>query len=330
MSMMRRNGELEVPSVRAHWALGLLGLLAALGASACASESVDENDEPVEERVSALSTWSYTDGSGLVRIRVTQCDWSSFAQAPSVTCAVDPAYALVGGGAEVEGTAPGGGLLTESRPDLTNQRWVARSKDHGVSHVHRIRAYAVGMQLVGVSLASLRSQIHVKSETSGGPVNGPGILVTVPPGEILLGGGAKALYSGAGQLLYASAPGGGSSQYWLAFSHDHQFSDPGWVVGYLVSIPACPTGFGRCLAAGLYNWNGPSGGGYQSSGISAASPWAVTSVGAIAQAPNGGNRFLTDSFPTMAGSGGVTAWSKDHNVPVTGFTTAYARVITVQ
>src|SRR5262245_32157408 len=104
MSTMRRNGELEVPSVRAHWGLGLLGLLAALGASACAFESVDGNDEPVEERVSALSSFGYTDGTGLISIRITQCDWSSFAQAPSVTCAVDPAFALVGGGAEVEGS----------------------------------------------------------------------------------------------------------------------------------------------------------------------------------------------------------------------------------
>jgi hypothetical protein len=322
---------LEVPSVRAHWGLGLLGLLAALGASACASESVDENDERVEERVSALSTFSYTDGSGLVRIRVTQCDWSSFAQAPSVTCAVDPAYALVGGGAEVEGSAPGGGLLTESRPDRTNQRWVARSKDHGVAHVHRIRAYAVGMQLVGVSLSSLRQQIRVTAETSGGPVAGPGILMTVPEGEILLGGGARTIYSGAGQLLWASAPVGGDSQYWLAQAHDHQFSDPGWVMGYLVSIPRCPAGFGRCLVGSLASANGPTGGGYQPSGIAIQSPWAVTSVGAIANTSSGNNnRLLTDAFPHMAGTGGVSAWSKDHIVPVTGFTTAHARMIRAQ
>ena len=328
MSLMRRSGALEVRSVRAHGGLGLLGLLAALGASACAFESVDENDEPVEERVSALSSFSYTDGSGLVRIRVTQCDFSSSAQAPSVTCAVDPAFALIGGGAEVEGTAPGGGILTESRPDLANQRWVARSKDHGVVHFHRIRAYAVGMQLQGVSLPSLRSQIHLKTEVSGGPSHGPGIIVAGPPGEILLSGGAQALFSGAGQLLWGSAPGP-SGQDWRVFAHDHQFSDPGFVVGHVVSIPTCPVGFGRCLSASLATLNGPSGGGYRSSAIAIQSPWAVTSVGAFAQTPNGGNRFLTDAFPRMAGTGGVEATSKDHVVPVTGFTTSFARMIRV-
>jgi hypothetical protein len=146
----------------------------------------------------------------------------------------------------------------------------------------------------------------------------------------MLGGGARTLYSGAGQLLQQSAPHLPGT--WLAYSHDHQISDPGWIVGYLLSIPVRPSGFSRNLAGGMYIWNGPHGGGYQSSGISSLSPWAVTSVGAIAQKDvrNGPNRFLTDAFPNMASPGGVTAWSKDHSLPSVGFTTAYALVVTAQ
>ena len=135
----------------------------------------------------AVTSTTVSDQSGLVKVNLKVCDWSDTAPHPQSTCELDPGWVLVGGGAEIDGSGLDGPMLWGSFPDF-GQAWTARSKDHVVSFPHRVRAYAVGMQLVDMDYATLNGLVTRTPDTSV-PSSRPSAAVAIPQGDIMLGGG---------------------------------------------------------------------------------------------------------------------------------------------
>jgi hypothetical protein len=289
------------------------------GGLGCAVDATDE--ENVGSTSEALTRQDYVDSTGRVFIRVKTCDWSPTAQHPAAVCVVDNGYVLVGGGAEVEGQANGGGLLTRSFPP-NKVAWFASSKDHVTAHSHRIRAYVVGMQLAGVSQATLDSLVTISSATSGAS-HAPSVTVAAPAFYTLLSGGASSNASGAGQLLTGSFPPNSTS--WTASAKDHQQSDIASVTAYAVSIPICLNGqWNHCLFTQIDSNSTSVPGGYGVATVNTPAGFAPVGVGGRARW-GGAGRLLTDIFPTNSvGNKGATAFSKDHNLPEGNTTDVWA------
>jgi hypothetical protein len=267
---------------------------------------------------------SQTDGSGLVTVNLYVCDWSAAEAHPSATCTVPSTDALVGGGAEVEGNAAPGGLLIASYPSST-RTWAVGSKDHVDSYPHRVRAYALGLQLSGVSGSQLRAQMTINSARGEAGALSEAYATDAPADSILVGGGARTTYTWAGHLLVDSEPYTSFIELkgWAAISKDHNASDQsGYVRAYAIWLPRCPAGFsGGCLQNVPRVNDKKNVSGYVTNSLNRDSngAFAVTSVGGWASLGGAGaGRLLTDLYPTK--KGGSVA-SKDHNtVDASGFT----------
>jgi len=316
--------------------------LAVAVAACCVASDVpggeEGTDTPARARASAALTgcsfstyagcWDFDDPSGTLSVRVYQCHWRGPAQAPQASCPVEADYALVGGGAEIFGEEQPGAMLTASYPGSELIYWYAASKDHYYVYPHYLRAYAIGLKLAGVAGSTLRSSMYVATSTSG-PASQPEAVVQVPPGFLMIGGGARTSFT-AGQLLYMSKPYSNNpgETRWQAKSKDHIVVDHGYITAYAIAIPVQPPGYSRRLAVGLYNWYTPSPSGYSYVAGYASSPWITTSVGGFAGWYSAG-RLLSDLFPLPFGpGGGVLARSKDHQVAEANTTFGYNVVVT--
>ncbi len=284
------------------------GLVFGAGGAGCA---MDANGEDVGSASEALTIQDYVDSTGRIFIRVKTCDWSPSSQHPAAVCTVDPGYVLVGGGAEVEGQANGGGLLTKSFP-INKATWFASSKDHVSAWSHRIRAYAVGMQLFGLSSTTLSNLVTINSATSGAS-HAPSVSVAIPAFNVLLSGGAASNASGEGQLLTGSFPATDTS--WTASAKDHQRSDVATVSAFAMSIPICLNNqWTNCLFTTINSASTSVPTGYGLATVNTPAGFAPVGVGGRARWSTSG-RLLTDIFPTNSvGGKGATAFSKDHNV----------------
>jgi hypothetical protein len=290
---------------------GVLSCGLVLGAaSGCAMEAGTAEEENLGSQAQAVSSVTYFDASAKVQTKVKICDWSGSSQIPSATCTVDPGYVLVGGGAEVEGSASGGGLLTYSTP-ANHWTWIAQSKDHVAGHSHKIRAYVVGMALQGMPEATLRNLVTITRVTSG-TTNHPTVTVPVPAFHTMLSGGAHVAYNGSGILLTASYPQDAFT--WKASAKDHSQADTGTVTATVISVPVCLNNqwtAGGCLETNMQS-NSASGSGYTVATHNTPGGFVPLGVGARANW-SGPGRLLTDMFPTNSvGNAGATAWSKDH------------------
>jgi hypothetical protein len=243
---------------------------------------------------------------------------------------VEPDFVLVGGGAEIENVnaAQPGALITASFPiDLSI--WTAASKDHLEPYPHRLRAYAIGMKIDGVTSSQLRSATHLYSAISHQEAH-PEVNLVNPDTEndIVIGGGAGTLYSGGGQLLVASEPLGLLG--WHAASKDHEQSDPGRVKAYLLTVRRCPVGTGGpCLKNALASGVSAFGGGYRgaAAGTDWSPDWLTTSLGANATASPGAGRMIADIFPVNSNT---QVWTKDHRFATDGFAQALAIKVSAQ
>jgi hypothetical protein len=328
------SGGARVQLVQA--ALGVLGL-AVVGCSMDTTGDTGDQGEQLAEHESVgviqealnacpagATCFDYSPGS--VSARVYQCAWSvgnsNFANHLSAGCFVDSDFALVGGGAEIEGDPAPGGLLTVSMPN--GNGWYAESKDHTSVGKHKLRAYAIGLRLAGYTTAQLKAQIHISSAITGSAAAAPTAFAVIPDGELLLGGGARTSTAGTGQLLTASWPF--SNAVWGAASKDHTSSSPGFVTAYAISIPACPPGLGYCLTSGNSSWWSSTGTGYRSSTISNPAGWVTVGVGAKSSYTASG-RLITDMVPLMGGQGGVFGSTKDHTSPDSGKVLSFAMAL---
>jgi hypothetical protein len=328
------------------WSVSCLQIacvLATLGAGCGAGPEQDH--ESVGEQASAVAVGNWSDDSGKVKITLYQGPWTTAAHQnkASATLGFTPTETLCGGGAEILGETNPGALLTGAEP-VSFSQFRAASKDHSVSQLHQLRAYALAISIRapnGVFLASssVQSEMYIiwHDEPSNGlpqahpeghsdPGNDPHFLA----GDIALGGGAWAhdgafnpsnspttdvAWNHAGQLL--SMSGGQNSMsddVWITNSKDHVISDPGFLETAAIMIHRCSTLWTGCLQPGRFEVSFFVGSGYQPLTLNSSWPWAATSVGG-GDIYNGAGRLLTDLIPTVgSGRGGVTVRTKDHVV----------------
>jgi hypothetical protein len=312
-------------AAQAVYGLALSGLMAGCGApdDAAGSQTYGKIAAP-------LSITEWFDVSGLINMRGYQCDWTAQLAHPDATCAVEPGFVLVGGGAEIMGEPQPGGLLTYSFPGDDLKTWYAGSKDHVYSSPHQLRAYAIGLRLrrangTFVSEADLRQEIYRVQGAFAGPSSAP--IASAPlsnnanyrSDDILIGGGAQTIAGGAGQLLTASVPAGNT---WFAASKDHWISDPAYLVAFSIGIHHCPATWGSCFVGGRFTASNTISGGYEQTVRTIDKTYAMTSVGATVSY-NGAGRLLTDLMPVFLPDTGGVAWSKDHVVSDSGGITTY-------
>jgi len=286
-------------------------------ASGCDAAS-DLGEGEVDQAISG----DFVDSSGAVTVRIKTCGWSASVSHPTATCSVDSDFVLIGGGAEVEGEGWPGALLTASYPSADLSTWIASSKDHWKGYAHRLRAYAVGLKLTGVSSVTLRNYMAFVSSQSGAAAH-PSAVAELPPGFKLVGGGARANYSGQGIMLVASYP---DSFQWVAEAKDHRRADSGTVDAYAIGITAGSIpGFGSIDTSSISASTWVST-GYGTADLSTPTGWVLASVGGAAQYDSWG-RLLTDLIPFIDAptniKQGSKVRSKDHEVADSGFTTSY-------
>ena len=282
-------------------------------------------------------TQDFTDASGEVIVRVYTGPWTPAPNSHNtISVSVDTDFVLVGGGAMIsQWQNPAdlwgqpGALLTASYPDPNLTTWTAKSKDHGTAYPHYLRAYAIGLRLSGISSAQLRSYMVLVQPPPSLPGPRPTAVASVPPGYLLVGGGARANgNSQRGQLLTASYPY--SFHEWIASAKDHHFSDPGTVEAFAIGIQQSIPGFGVLNATPNNNFTWVKT-GYGDASVAAPTGWVLTSVGGHAQYIGAG-RLLTDLFPYFHSSNrlGARAISKDHLGPYYTEGNTYAYTISIQ
>jgi hypothetical protein len=129
------------------------------------------------------------------RIVVTYyaCPASAQSTTPSTVCRVEDGYYAIGGGAFTLGTFAA--ALSMSRPLVgSNGGWAAASKGILGPVNHSVKAYAVGMKLYNSAgrAVNIDADIHEHlffPSSNGDRISGS---VTVPAGQLLLGGGFTA------------------------------------------------------------------------------------------------------------------------------------------
>lgn len=308
--------------------VGTLGCSADVGGEVGNFEEVEEVGElsqKLEGCPSGVACRDYV--TGPLTVRVFQCAFTDSASINEAFCDVTSNFALVGGGAEIKDAPAPGAMITSSYPYNIGATppyttWAAESKDHIYLTKHRLRAYAIGLHLDGLSGPQLRQIVKTAANGSGwvgAPVAHPADSIVIPissPKQILLSGGVRTLYNGDGQLLvtsYAKADDSG----WDVASKDHIVPNPGYAFAYVTYMPECPVGLSYCLVANQVTATSSSGGGYRTVQVSAPYSWLPTGVGA--RSPSSNQRLLTDMHPGIGSSFPMAfASSKDHDVPNPG------------
>lgn len=271
----------------------------------------------------ALSV-SHRDRSGKVVVQVSSCAWVGASNSPSADCNVDPDFVLVGGGAEIEGDGHPGALLTASYPDANKTTWHAASKAHEYDYPHRLRAYAIGLRVQGMSREDLARYVQYSEATSGASLV-PSAVAPVANGYLLIGGGARVNWQGRGQLLTSSRPDGNQ---WVAEGKAHSYADSATITAFAIGIRDQPLPRVGRIQRTINSASTWSGSGYNYAALEVSSGYALVSTGATAQYDNPATagRLLSDIVPfadSTYSRPGTRATSKDHRYPDSGRTTAY-------
>lgn len=161
---------------------------------------------------------------------------SASAAHPSATATLAPGFLLAGGGAQ-SSSAGAGQLLVQSSPSSTTS-WYAESKDHIVSDLGSVTAFAIGIP----ECPSGASRCLQAAIASAGPTNtGPGYGSTSQTGGLptyaRASVGARSLYNDAGRLLVSLFP---SSAGGVVLNKDHAIGDTGNLFIDLVAIRGVP------------------------------------------------------------------------------------------
>lgn len=168
---------------------------------------------------------------------------------------------------------------------------------------------------------------------SSEPTNHPRAQVWVPPEYTLTGGGAIALWGGAGSLLTASYPirkeGERDYRGWEASAKDHRVADPSPLVVYAVGIRILSDGSPVKFDQDVVQATSQQSVGHPKVSASLNNAESVlTGGGAIVHSRTGAGNLLTASFPVSPDGGSTyTGWeahSKDHVLPDPATITVYA------
>lgn len=137
-------------------------------------------------------------------------------------------WRILGGGAVVE-TGGAGNLLTAMYP-VSDREWDFKAKDHMIASPAALKANCFAAQVP-------QADYMIVQDTSPAAVNHPTAEAHLPPGFILIGGGARVNWEqtgGAGNLLYASRPGIGES--WYAAAKDHVTPNPSTITAFAIGL----------------------------------------------------------------------------------------------
>lgn len=339
---MNHTQELRSTVARRGWMAVLLPV-AAMGACGGVPQDLD-GQASVQEAIltcSAPGCREFTDPTGTIKVRVRTCGWvtasgAAGSQTAVATCSVDgdAGYVLVGGGAEIENAPTPGAVLKSCIPDpasLTQTprahayytRWLARSSEYGSANstAHRVRAYSIGLRLVGMSTTETADNLLWADSTDANA--GIPFTQVVPESNVFLGGGGTVLPYNAPMYLVSSEPNG--SVGWLVDAHvNGTGTDPSPPKAYAVSIDPMPRRANGQVWGQLVGTTSAtivSGSGvYVSATYTETDPhFLVTSGGGHGYSfPNEGvRRFLTDVIPGTS-SQGSTVWAKSTGVSTSG------------
>jgi hypothetical protein len=305
----------------------------------CSGAGAPEPSDPAlgMTQQAAATSVDYTDGSGTVKVRVKTCDWTPSSTVNCAYCGIDPGWVRIGGGAEILGESTDARLkasfpslnpapiagCTGNGDGMGDQRtaWVARSAG---SSNHQLRAYIIGLQLVGLDAASLQAQVYTFESTSGGDHLGNVVTWSAPtfPAEekLLIGGGAEIVFNTANGYLTESRP---VFEEWHGAATFATDPPDGGLKIYATGIPLCPTGWSGCLRFQKRAFASTSGTGYRTAALSTPYPWVNASVGGLGNVSGSSGRYLADLIPFNGAGAGATVRTKDHVPSVTGQATGY-------
>lgn len=322
--------------MRAMKASAIILLMAAGGGCAFESETTADDGAEIVGKVeqgleacpSGATCFDRTDPTGAFTVRVLRCGYVGPARANGASCRVGSEFALVGGGAEVEGSPTPGGILLDSFPIApgTTPQWYAVDSSHIYPQNTRLRAYSIGLKVNGLTGAQLQAKMAYSSAVSTTDPY-PGAIKLVPAGHILLSVGATTDSGNIDQPLTAVYP---ANPRGIATSKQHLQAVNGRVTVYVTSMTQCPLP-GVCFSSSSSSARSSEGLGYRS--VTYNNPSSldfVTGVGASAGGTEynlNSGRVLTDMFPLMSGLGGAYASSKDYAVNDSGAVTAFITTI---
>jgi hypothetical protein len=226
--------------------------------------------------------------------------------------------AIGGGGAGTD--FPAGNMLTASHPNDDMSGWVVSSKDHEISNPVELETYVIGIKINGLTRRQLHDSLFVTTQDSGVSPH-PEAETGVPSEEfVLVGGGFRVDFHGAGNIGTASFP---SSQFsWKARSKDHDISDPSnirvFAIGLRKFIPSIGFVIPNIARADS------SQTGHPASTATVAPGFALVGGGAEVHTNGGAGNLLWKLEPSTSLSPTFTASSKDHVVADPSSITAFA------
>ncbi len=220
--------------------------------------------------------------------------------------AVPDDYVVIGGGGEGKG-APQGNLLTASYPNAGLTAWLVSTKDHIKADPVQVRGWAIGLKIAGLTPAQVRANLSVNTATSAFASH-PDVTAVIPAGQVLVGGGIRVNWSGAGNLATASAPWGNG---WRVRSKDHQQSSPATATAYAIGINSSIAGVGTI--SNIVNAGTSGLASYPAFTQSLSSGYALTGCGAFVNWSGAGNLlWRIKPISPAAGQTACTVASKDH------------------
>jgi hypothetical protein len=222
----------------------------------------------------------------------------------------------IGGGGTASETP--GALLTASHPNDDLTGWVVSSKDHEVPDPHPLVTYVIGLKIAGMTREELRSAIFVSVADSGVAPH-PEAETGVPNDSfVMIGGGFRVDWHGAGNLATASFP---STEFsWKARSKDHDISDPANLRVYAMCLRRILKG--RTVVVSIERSDSGQA-PHPAAIVNVAQGFALTGGGAEVHTGEPGN-LLWKLEPSTNNSPTFAAASKDHMHPSPATITAYA------
>lgn len=232
-------------------------------------------------------------------------------------------FVVIGGG--VEGSrAPYGNLITASYPNSDLSAWLVSTKDHSYPDPVAIKAWAIGLKIAGLTRQQLISMMAVNVASSGYDAH-PDISSGLPEGYVLVSGGIKVNWSGAGNIATASYPE--TSFTWRAKSKDHSVSSPASTQVYAIGLKKSLVGIGNIAVTTIASDSTYTG--HPASMANMTPGYALTGCGARVDWAGAGNLLWKIKPSTTGNQYGCEASSKDHEIASPATIRTYATGISL-
>jgi len=352
---------LPVAVARARFAVPVAFVTLGLALAGCQGD--EELGASAEDGVvatsSAITSTTFQDATGKIRIRVKTCDATGSAFTNCAYCTVDDGWARIGGGGQILGENTPGAMLQASFPSPNSfttvnsygctgaaghsparlgiddyATWVVRSSGTN----HQLQAYVIGIQLVGDDGVAFRPNVTEGIDRVTDEVNPPATYTVetreadIREGYFLIGGGAYIFTSNPSNSVIAPTDAylvesrpvdGPNGRAWRATAraqHNVVFNEP--MKSYAIGIESCPVQWGgHCFTyPKIKEAIAAATTGYGTATYSVPSSWVETSVGGYAPTTNAGARYLADLIPFNGSGQGITVRSKSNGTGGSGQT----------